>query len=470
MSGRWRAQSKFLLSGATIASLLVVFGVGCPQLLPFLPGGGVGDSNVPADANKPGNSGLTGKYVGSQRCVTCHSHIHSHWSQTLHARAFETLERIGQQNNPDCVGCHTVGFGEPGGWVDRATTNDLASVGCESCHGPGRDHAENVQDRSLRPPVNISSAVCGRCHTGSQHPTFDEWLTSGHAKVTQAPARNFVQGVQLNACGKCHSGDYFHRAILHRETLTDGTFKGAKVEELHAVECVICHDPHQRTGNAVEPEDGRDYQLRFPQVAYPTPTNTIDAATNAARFNICGQCHHSRSHTWADAASPPHKSVQANVYAGEMPVPKDTELLVFSRVSMHSFAREQCTTCHMHRQDFGSDIAPVLSDHTFKVNENSCATSGCHPSPAAAQAAQKTLQAEIQARLDDIKKRLNAWGSWEYIARGGPSNQAGIPDEIKKARFLYYYALHDGSLGIHNPAYVRSMLEKADEILESIGK
>jgi len=468
MSAGSSVQHRFLLSGAAIAALLVVFGVGCPQLFPDLTGGG--DSNAPADANKPGNSGLTGKYVGSQRCATCHNHIHFHWSQTLHARAYETLEKIGQQNNAECIGCHTVGFGEPGGWVDRATTNDLAGVGCESCHGPGREHAENVADRSLRPPVSISSAVCGRCHTGMHHPNYDDWLTSGHARVTEAAGQYFNQGQQLNNCGKCHSGDFFYRAILEGETLADDALKGTRVEELHAVECAICHDPHQRTGNAVEPEDGRDYQLRFPEVASPTPTNTIDAATNAARFNLCGQCHHSRGRTWAETGRPPHESVQANVYVGEMPVPEDTEPLVFSRVSVHSFAREQCATCHMYRQDFQSEVAPAISGHTFQVNENSCATSGCHPSVAAARSAKQTLQTEIQGRLNNIKSRLNSWGNWEYRANGGPANQAAIPDEIKKVRFLYYYALHDGSLGIHNPSYVRSMLEKADEILTSIGK
>lgn len=468
MSRRCSSHQRFILCGAALVPLLVLFGVGCPQLFPDL--GGPGDSNVPADSNNLGNSGLTGKFVGSQRCATCHNHIHFHWSQTLHARAYETLEKIGQQNNAACIGCHTVGFGEPGGWVDRATTNDLAGVGCESCHGAARDHVENVADRSLRPPVNISSAVCGRCHTGSHHPNYDDWLTSGHANVTEAPAEDFVEGVQLNNCGKCHSGDFFYRAILNGETLADDTYKGANAEDLHAVECAICHNPHQRTGNAVEPEDGRDFQLRFPEVASPTPTNTIDAATNPARFNLCGQCHHSRGRTWAETSRPPHESVQSNVYVGEMPVPEDTEPLVFSRVSVHSFAREQCATCHMYRQDFRSEIAPAISGHTFKVNENSCASSGCHPSLAAAQAAKQTLQGEIQGRLDNIKGRLDAWGNWEYRANGGPANQAAIPDDIKKVRFLYYYSLHDGSLGIHNPAYVRSMLEEADRLLTAIGQ
>jgi Cytochrome c554 and c-prime len=117
---------------------------------------------------------LTGKYAGSERCSLCHANIHTDWSNTLHAHAFETLEAIGQDKNPDCVGCHTIGYGEPGGWVDRATTNDLAGVGCESCHGGAMDHANNVTDVSLRPKVDISASVCGRCHTDSHHPNYED--------------------------------------------------------------------------------------------------------------------------------------------------------------------------------------------------------------------------------------------------------------------------------------------------------
>ena len=33
----------------------------------------------------------------------------------------------------------------------------------------------------MRPSVTISAAVCGGCHTGFHHPTYDEWLQAGHA-------------------------------------------------------------------------------------------------------------------------------------------------------------------------------------------------------------------------------------------------------------------------------------------------
>jgi len=460
-----REKQAFVHAGALLSGLclgaLLIFTVGCPGLLP--PGG---------EPNEPrGNSGLTGKYVGSTRCKDCHALKHSDWAETLHEGALDTLEEIGQGTNAACLGCHTVGYGEAGGFVDRATTNDLAGVGCETCHGAARDHVENVADESLRPTVDLSSSLCGRCHTSEHHPTYEEWQeAAGHASVNEEIAAGMVAGTSFTtSCGVCHSGDVFYRAVLEEEEVANDDFVGMDVDELTPISCVMCHSPHKRTGNAVEPGEGRDFQLRYPEVANPAPVNTVEAATDATRFNLCGQCHHSRGRTWQSTERAPHHSVQANVYTGEMPTP-DGEALVLSRVSVHSFAPEQCATCHMFRQDFQSEVAPAIAGHDFEVNYQSCSATGCHPSQAQAEAVRATLQAEIQARLDDIEERLGDPADWEYSAQGGPEDQDAIPDEIKKVRFLYYYAANDGSLGVHNPAYVRDMLEEADAILTSIGR
>jgi len=422
-----------------------------------------------------GNAGVTGKFVGSARCSQCHANQHTDWLETLHAEAYETLESIGQNTNNICLPCHVVGFGEDGGFVDVATTFDLRGVGCESCHGSGRDHVENVADESLRPTVSLAASICGECHTGSRHPHIDEWMTSGHALVTETPAEDFEMGILLNNCGQCHSGDFFYRAILEGETVPDDAIAGVPREDQIAITCAICHDPHGQTGNAAPQPDGRDFQLRFKEATSPTPTNTIDATTNAARFNLCGQCHHSRGRTWQSTSREPHASNQVNVFVGEMPIPEGLALLVASRVSVHSFAVEQCATCHMFRQDFMDEEAPAISGHTFGVNNAGCAGTGCHPSTDAAVAAQATLQTEIQGLLDDIKTRLDAGlggaAGWEYTSNGGPDTdgQNMIADEIKQVRFLYYYVLSDGSLGVHNPAYVRSMLEQAQDLLTGEG-
>lgn len=456
------------LTAASSACGIMLFATGCPMQPPDNGGnGGNGGDGT-------GNSGVTGKFVGADRCSLCHANLHGEWAQTLHAGALETLEAIGQGTNAACLPCHTVGFGEEGGYVDRATTNALAGVQCENCHGGAAEHAMNPAESELRPSIDIAASVCGDCHQGSHHPNFEQWGESAHSAVTEEVAHDLTEegGFFTNNCGICHSGDVFYAVNIKGTTVEPDAFVGLNPEDLTPITCAVCHDPHERTQNAATPEEGRDYQLRFKQIASPTPSNTIEDVVNPQRFNICGQCHHSRGRTWTSDSRGPHHSVQSNVYVGEMPVDdiQREEPLVLGRTSVHSFAAEQCATCHMYREDFESEQAPAISGHNFTVNNAGCAASGCHPTTDAAIAAQATLQTEVQSRLDNIAARLGDLSTWGYSAEGGPADQSGLSDEIRQTRFLYSYILGDGSLGVHNPDYVRDMLEKAEELLTAVGR
>lgn len=444
---------------------------GCP----VTPDPNTNDGN---DSNEPnvvkGDSGLTGKFVGSERCSACHANQHSNWFATLHAGALETLESIGQENNSVCLPCHTVGFGEAGGFVDRSTTNALAGVGCESCHGPGRDHVENVNDASLRPIIGIESDTCAQCHTGEHHPNFEDWEMSAHAEVNAEVAPRLAAGTSAASCGVCHSGDVFF-AKLSGETITDNFLAGRSVESLNGITCVVCHDPHMRTGNAAEPEDGRDYQLRFPQVKFAAPTSLVADVTNPDRFNLCGQCHHARDRVWTDGSREPHPSDQVNVFFGELPLPaSNPDPIVPVRASVHLNAPEQCSTCHVFRSPLVEGLAPAVSGHTFEVNFGGCVD--CHGTEEIAEAKLSALESELAIRSARVKSALETWASlnnvdnkgllsWEYTSEGGPNNagQAKIPDAIKKARYLYYYVIQGGGSGVHNPDFVRESLVAAED-------
>jgi len=469
---RSRVNSVLVCLGCIAGAALGTVG-GCP--LPGL------DGNIgppPADdggtPSVPGNSGLTGKFIGAKECSICHSKLYESWSETRHAKAFERLEELGQEKNEVCLACHSTGFGQAGGFADRATTDALANVGCEACHGAALDHRANVEDRTLRPPKSMSAEVCGQCHNGYHHATFDEWAESNHGRVTAVPAASFTAGRSLNSCGACHSGDFRQGAFIEEETVPDSLLAGKAPEDMNAVTCAVCHDPHQRTGNAFQPGAGRDLQLRYVQIAFPTPSNSIADATNPDRFNLCGQCHHSRGRTWQTTDRAPHESIQGNFYTGEMPVPDGTSPLLPNERTVHAFVPKQCSTCHMQHHEFvGGEPGQTHAGHQFAVVSTAgCSTTGCHPTPEAAAADKDRLQAEVQAALDDIKARLGDPATWEYSSQGGPaaSAQAGVPEAVKQIRFLYYYVLHDESLGVHNPEYARAIIRKADELLTSIGR
>lgn len=454
-----------LATRALVVSPFLLLIAGCPQ-----PMGDPNDMEPPPVVK--GNSGLTGKFAGSERCSLCHANVHDDWSETLHGKALETLEEIGQGTNADCLPCHTVGFGESGGFVDRATTDALAGVGCESCHGPSAEHANNVNDASLRPPVDISANVCGVCHQGDHHPNFEDFSMSKHAMVQPSLVPRFASGSSLSSCGKCHSGDYFYRAVIKGEDVPDDLLSGLEADEMNGITCAVCHNPHARTGNAANPEEGRDYQLRFAQVKFTTPSVKLSDATNPERFNLCGQCHHSRERVWTDTSREPHPSDQVNVFFGELPVPDDQpEPIVTPRISVHLNTSEQCSTCHVVREAPIEGAAPAVSGHTFEVNFAGCAE--CHGSKEAAEALFNGLTVEIELRAERVKDALDAWATdngkddlyWEYTSEGGPDDaeQAKIPDDIKKARYIYYYVIAGGGNGVHNPDFVRDALITALE-------
>ncbi len=110
-------------------------------------------------------------YVGARTCAACHTAAYYWWASTPHARAYQTLEKRGRELDLDCIGCHVTGFERPGG-ARIGNLQELLGVGCESCHGPGSEHAEHPRaaDRGLtRDP---EEALCLSCHDPAHSEDF----------------------------------------------------------------------------------------------------------------------------------------------------------------------------------------------------------------------------------------------------------------------------------------------------------
>ncbi len=120
------------------------------------------------------------RFVGSTACGSCHPAAQKAWAGSLHAAALKTLETTKAGVNskrPDCVKCHTVGFGQPSGFQIGAPNRALAGVGCESCHGPGQLHIQSAA-QGVRPAGQIvrtlgGRLLCMRCHDKENDPNFD---------------------------------------------------------------------------------------------------------------------------------------------------------------------------------------------------------------------------------------------------------------------------------------------------------
>lgn len=110
-----------------------------------------------------------GRYVGSDVCEACHMDEALAWHSTRHANAFQTLVDRGRHYDPQCIACHSTGFGWTGGFrlVDR--TPEMIDVGCEMCHGPGQEHT----DAPGAPYGPISESTCLECHVPEHSANFD---------------------------------------------------------------------------------------------------------------------------------------------------------------------------------------------------------------------------------------------------------------------------------------------------------
>jgi len=109
-------------------------------------------------------------FVGSEVCRLCHEDIYNKWRNTKHAHALETLVIKKQSTNPDCLRCHTVGFGEPTGYEVKQNQPYLAAAGCETCHGRAGYHVR--ADDQTNNFALANEATCVRCHDKKNSPKF----------------------------------------------------------------------------------------------------------------------------------------------------------------------------------------------------------------------------------------------------------------------------------------------------------
>jgi len=131
-------------------------------------------------------------YTGSEDCRRCHEYEYDEWGVRAHADALTALKKVGSDRDPECVICHVVGLEYEGGYVSEEKTPQLKDVGCETCHGPGSEHAETDGVKVTRQP----QLTCLNCHTPDR--------SSGYAG---------------------HEDEYLQKIIHWREPATAGNVK-----------------------------------------------------------------------------------------------------------------------------------------------------------------------------------------------------------------------------------------------------
>lgn len=158
------------------------------------------------------------EYAGSDTCVTCHEDKGNAVKQGPHSRAF----------NPK---------------------TPAATQGCESCHGPGKAHADAGGDKTkIRAISKLSgheaSELCTTCHdrtkhalwTGSQHEQRNVGCTTCHSVHAAKGDKQLKAASQIELCSTCH------RPITNKLN----RFNHMPVRE-DKLQCSSCHNVHGST-------------------------------------------------------------------------------------------------------------------------------------------------------------------------------------------------------------------------------
>lgn len=192
-------------------------------------------------------------YSGNDVCGVCHELEQATWHYTKHATAYDTLVAHGADRRTDCVGCHVVGFEQPGGFDLLRRPPHLEGVGCESCHGRGGPHLSPGFVKG-----DAYATVCSTCHNpthslGFDYATFHPRVshaklaalsdaeraalgTDGGAQRELLPTRAAYVGSE--ACRSCHAKEFeTWSASPHANAVATLEQAGKQSED----DCLKCH-------------------------------------------------------------------------------------------------------------------------------------------------------------------------------------------------------------------------------------
>jgi hypothetical protein len=109
------------------------------------------------------------EYIGMEACKDCHpEHVES-YSGWKYSKNFRILQMRGKDRDPDCLPCHTTGYGKPGGFKNLEETPHMKNIQCESCHGPASQHVEKPKDKKYLSKMSVPKNICTSCHRQHKH-------------------------------------------------------------------------------------------------------------------------------------------------------------------------------------------------------------------------------------------------------------------------------------------------------------
>lgn len=436
----------------------------------------------PAGEQGPGFPMVTFMGDNGDKCGHCHEGTVEQWQETKHHGAYESLADDGQENNPYCLHCHTVGFDAPvaygdtvltGGngsdhsgfddyWPpenaeDQARLDHLKGVQCENCHGAMGptiyDHSPELS-YSTRMVAGEETSLCYPCHEGQ----IEEWHESGHGSVLETHGQTieeFSDEWGRASCAVCHTAEGF---IMGHDP-ENANMELPEIQSLNG--CVACHDPHS-AANEHNIRTLEDYSVLY---------NRVPATfTGKGNAQLCVQCHHARRDTAnvdrqisnGSAHPGPHASPQMDMVLGSGCYEIDG--YTYKRAnddgeSHYTAVEEACVTCHMTRvESHGRDHFV----HKFEPTIETCANAGCHTDAAG------MTDFDIHGKVTEINGLLETLVNAIGVTPDNFGNTDSTTADQRKAAYAYLFVSNDGSSGIHNYQYSKSLLENAIDFANTL--
>lgn len=244
---------------------------------------------------------IDAQYVGSEICATCHNSIYAEHLKSIH---------------------------------HRISSNGVHD--CESCHGPGSRHIDEIDPQSTiysfeHLSADQRSQICLECHRGA--PVMS-WQTSRHLlndigcndchKAHKVSAPRMVHLGDPEICLTCHQDKKIRLMLPSHHPLREGKMQCGSCHDNHGSEtsslkagtvnevcagchaqyqgpfvfshapvvedCSICHDPHGTTADMLLKQDQPFLCLRCHR-GHSGNLDTGPHPSGAALYTTCTQCH-----------------------------------------------------------------------------------------------------------------------------------------------------------------------------------
>ncbi|MGO8813393.1 MAG: cytochrome c3 family protein [Terriglobia bacterium] len=272
--GKLRPVRRFL---ALVFALAAWTGSRAAQRLPESTHGASVASQAPL-AGKPGD------YVGSETCAGCHGAEGESFAKTPHAPAAEAAA----------------------GTKAAANAPHAGGSGCETCHGPGKAHADAEGDAAGDHAKEVAAAKLIFSFHATPKENSERCLTchiTSHQQETFAQSQHAAAGI---SCNECHAAHLVHQAkaasaggVANAQAVffqvpelpeTTRWLHSGLLKEAEPNLCFTCH------GN-VQAEFALPVHHRVPEGLMKcsdchNPHGSINRASlNATNWETCVKCH-----------------------------------------------------------------------------------------------------------------------------------------------------------------------------------